>query len=183
MNVSSDPLIQIVPYDKEWPRNFATEAGRLASCLDIGRASIHHIGSTSVPGLAAKALIDVMIACSPLLDRTYYEERMTELGYTFRPVHENDRLFYEKKSRPRVHVHLVQAGSWHYWRLLLFRDRLRRDEELRDRYVELKMKLADAYATDRDSYSQSKTEFVTAVVLEEIKADPILQKKLLGRTR
>ncbi len=180
MNQSLDYPIEIVSYCPEWPFQFEQEAERLASALNLSRDDILHIGSTSVPDLASKALIDFLIVCSRLEPRERYEKKMTVLGYSFRPVAEPDRLFYEKKDDVRCHVHLVQADSWHYWRLLLFRDRLRRDPHTASNYVQLKKRLAENFRGDRDSYSHAKTAFVTGVVQEELEVRPALKEKLKG---
>jgi GrpB-like predicted nucleotidyltransferase (UPF0157 family) len=167
-NAAEDP-IEIVPYDPAWPARFAGEAAAIAGALGEGFAyTIEHVGSTAVPGLAAKPIIDIAIAV-PDRDRwSGLVAPLRSLGY----VHWDDnpdptKMFFVKGMPPfgtgrthHVHVHAADAVET----LVRFRDLLRADAAEAARYGELKRRLATDLRTDRDAYTQAKTAFVLAAL-------------------
>jgi GrpB-like predicted nucleotidyltransferase (UPF0157 family) len=165
--------VEIVDYDPAWPAAFAAEAEHLRAVLPpdlVGR--IEHFGSTAVPGLAAKPIIDMMVEV-PDLDavRSRIAPILTALGYEFfwRPVDpgrpEIDYAWFirrDAKGRRTHHVHFVPPGS-PYWDRLRFRDRLIADPALVDEYAALKRRAAAEHPGDRAAYARAKGAFIRRV--------------------
>ena len=158
--------VEIGPYDPEWPAQFEAEKQRIEGALGALAIEVHHMGSTAIPGLAAKPIIDIMIVVRQLDDAAQCIAPLKELGYTSVDHPENvDRRFFRKGQHPRTHhVHIVEQDSQALKEHLAFRDALRGDPQLRDQYAALKYDLAERYQNDRAQYTESKTEFVTRVV-------------------
>lgn len=157
-----DAQVEIVEYDSAWPARFAAERERIGPLL--GGAEIHHFGSTAVPGLAAKPVID-MIALVVNLD-THIVALTTGGGYQF-PQAFNATLAHQRflcypSALVRTHhLHLVDEPE-ELERRLRFRDRLRSDAALAREYVTLKRALAARHRDDREAYTQAKAEFIRA---------------------
>jgi GrpB-like predicted nucleotidyltransferase (UPF0157 family) len=155
-----DAAVRIVDYDPAWPAAFEDERKRLAPLLD--GADIHHFGSTAVPGLAAKPVID-MIALVGDLDAPI-AALVRSAGYqfprAFNATLAHRRFFcYPTASHRTHHLHLVDERE-ELERRLRFRDRLRTDRQLAREYVALKRALAERHRTDREAYTEAKSEFV-----------------------
>jgi GrpB-like predicted nucleotidyltransferase (UPF0157 family) len=157
---------QIVDYDPNWPRDFECEAQRLSRALGMLAARIEHIGSTSVPGLPAKPIIDIQIT---LQDETAVQQCrliVLEQGYTeaIAPVH----FFHQPAAWPHSHhVHIREDGSFEARRRREFRDWLRTHPRDRDAYGTLKRKLAESAdlqrLEERVRYSHAKGAFVREI--------------------
>jgi GrpB-like predicted nucleotidyltransferase (UPF0157 family) len=181
-------MIEIVPYDPSWPSAFEAEAADLREVLGDLARSIQHVGSTAVPGLAAKPVIDIQISVRSLQPMRQYKKPLAALGYSYVPLGEFDLVYpyFEKPSAwPHTHhVHLCIVGSEQERTHLAFRDYLRIHPQVAQRYVELKRKLAaenDAHSlASRERYSLSKTEFVNAVVSEALAQGYPLKKYEYG---
>ncbi len=166
--------VAIVPYDANWPRRFEEEREHLRACLPeelLGR--IEHFGSTAVPGLAAKNVVDLLIEVSDLqATRERIAPVLEAQGYDYfwRPTTGNDGPpFYawfikrDPVTGARTHhLHLVEAHFAH-WDRLLFRDYLIAHPEVARDYEALKLKLAARAPHDREAYTEGKTEFVTRI--------------------
>ncbi len=167
--------VAIVPYDPVWPRMFAEEKQHLLSCLSselIGR--IEHFGSTAVPRLAAKPIVDMLVEVTdleetkvripPVLEAQGYE-------YLWRPTHGDDvppfyAWFIKRDRRTKVrthHIHMVESHFSGHWDRLFFRDYLRERPDLAEEYAALKVRLAAASTHDRVQYTQGKTDFIVRV--------------------
>lgn len=165
--------IRLVPYDPVWPERYAALEAEIRSVLPrMLMQRIAHIGSTAVPGLSAKPVIDVQVEVSDLEEvRRAVAPRMEELGYEFiwRPTMGDDAPFYawfikrDDHGARSAHVHMVEAGQASVDRIV-FRDHLREHAELRDRYEALKHDLAQRFPNDRAAYTQHKTDFVNEVL-------------------
>jgi GrpB-like predicted nucleotidyltransferase (UPF0157 family) len=156
-----DAKVEIVDYDPAWPAAYRAERERLTPLLPPG-VHLHHFGSTAVPGLAAKPVID-MIALVDNLDAPIAE--LVERGsYQYPPafnatlVHRRF-LCYPTAAHRTHHLHLVDEPG-ELERRLHFRDRLRADPVLASEYVTLKRVLAERYSDDREAYTEAKSEFV-----------------------
>ena len=171
--MTRDP-ITIVPYDPEWPRAFDRERVELAAALGALAVRIEHNGSTAVPGLAAKPIIDIQVSVERLQPMSAYRTRLAGLGYTHVP-HADDAccpFFYRDAVPPRAryrhHVHVVEAGGEEERRTLAFRDRLRQDARAAREYETLKRELAARYDGRTDgsmqSYVDGKTAFIDRIV-------------------
>ncbi|MFI6393781.1 GrpB family protein [Nonomuraea sp. NPDC050540] len=157
----SEPSIQIVPYDPAWPALAATAMRELLDTLPGAFAEIEHIGSTAVPGLAAKPIIDLMAAAEDLAPVERRESALTGLGYERHFNGMTDRLLYVRASGGvrAYNLHVVTLASWPTRNQRFFRDYLREHPEDAARYAELKQALA-ATGIDPGDYARAKTELV-----------------------
>jgi GrpB-like predicted nucleotidyltransferase (UPF0157 family) len=157
--------VALVDYDPEWPRLFEEERARLESALGGAIISIEHIGSTAVPGLPAKPVLDVAVSVASLAAVGALVAPLGALGYRYLGEYGlPGRHFFEKGEPVTHHVHVVEVASdhWRVWRQ--FRDYLREHPDEASRYADFKRGLAARFASDRDSYTRSKTEFVNEVL-------------------
>lgn len=163
----SGPIV-IADYDPQWPNLYRIEAERLRAALGDLLVAIEHVGSTSVPGLAAKPRIDIMpgLASEDDLDRTI--EPITSLGFEYISKFEDEmpyrRLFTRdlESGRIPVNIHTVAVGSEFWKRHLLFRDYLRSHLDVAEDYARLKRELAPQFEETND-YAEAKTEFIRSV--------------------
>jgi GrpB-like predicted nucleotidyltransferase (UPF0157 family) len=163
--------VEIVPYDPAWPGLFAVEADRLRAALDAEPiVGIEHFGSTAVPGLAAKPIIDILIAGRSLAQaKATMIEPIIALGYVYWSENpKSDRMFFVKGMPPygerrTHHVHITEPDGEMWQRRLAFRDYLRANLDEAHRYEVLKRNLAARFPADRDGYTDAKTEYVEAV--------------------
>ncbi len=165
--------VAIVPYDARWPKLFEEEKQHLLSCLpkDIIRR-IEHFGSTAVPGLSAKPIVDMLIEAvsleetqkkvAPILEAQGYD-------YFWRPTWGDDTPpFYaffikrDQEGRRTHHIHIVERHFEH-WDRLLFRDYLIEHPEIAQEYENLKLRLSASLCHDRVLYTKAKTDFVVRV--------------------
>lgn len=158
----------ISEYDQEWPRQFELIGGQLRVALVDRALRIDHIGSTSVPGLAAKPIIDVQISVPSLEPVGEYRTAIESCGYTWRQDNPEltKRYFREVSPRPRTHIHVRRAGSFSEQFSLLFRDYLRAHPEQAGRFAVTKRELAPLLRTDHVSYVEAKAPSVWAIVHE-----------------
>src|SRR6516164_9327449 len=163
--------LEIAPYDPAWPAAFSAERDRLAAVLGDLAIRIDHHGSTAVPGLAAKPVIDIQISVAALGHLEPYSVRLAQLGYVHVP-HPDDAFcpfFHRPAAWPHTHhVHLVRSGGTEERRTLAFRDYLREHPEVARAYERLKRELASRYGAttfdSRQAYADAKTEFVTRII-------------------
>lgn len=167
-------MITIVPYMQEWPDSFATEAGRIREQFVDRALRIDHVGSTSVPGLAAKPVIDIQISVASLEPRDPLLRDMQLLGYTHVDTGDGLDLVYPFFKRPAEwpsshHVHLCEAGGVQERRHLAFRDYLRRHGSVAAEYLDLKRELARVHGgaspESRENYARGKSEFVEQILV------------------
>jgi GrpB-like predicted nucleotidyltransferase (UPF0157 family) len=163
MQPDREPVL-VVEYDPEWPRRYEEERGRIVAAFGGLIAAIEHVGSTAVPGLGGKPIIDIMIGVARLEDGERCVGPMEGLGYEYRgEAGIPGRLFF-RRGLPRTHqVHLVEHGSELWERHVLFRDFLRAHPEAAAEYADLKKELAVRFRTNRDAYSEAKTAFIRSV--------------------
>lgn len=160
--------VVIVDYDPEWPRHFEAERKRIMEALCNPDAAMAHMGSTAVPGLGAKPIIDMMLGVGGKEEADRVQKALEMIGYTdVTPEPDNTEWFYCLGYGTRElyhHLHLVVEGSRHWRRQLAFRDYLRAHPDTAKEYHELKGRLADDYADDRRGYTEAKTDFITNVL-------------------
>jgi len=163
--------VEIVDYRREWAEIFEREREAILDKCRPWVKEVHHVGSTSVPGLAAKPILDIMPVVANPVDGENAVEPMTTLGYRYRGDNELPGRFYFDKivdGRTVVHCHMYPQDHSDVRKLVAFRDRLRTDRETASEYERLKRNLASKYRDDRVSYTDSKGTFVneiTAVAL------------------
>ena len=153
--------IVVVPYRREWRGTFRRHARRIAAALGEAALKVEHIGSTAVPGLAAKPVVDMLLVVADSADEDAYAPAMRHCGYELRvrePDFEEHRMF--RTPERDVHVHVLSDGSREIERYLRFRDALLRNPSLRLRYQALKQSLACRDWPDMDSCAAAKTEFI-----------------------
>jgi GrpB-like predicted nucleotidyltransferase (UPF0157 family) len=169
-----DAPFEIVPYSTDWPQLFALEANELRALLNPWLAgTIEHIGSTAVPGLSAKPVIDIMVPVHSLAQALPAISALSTLDYCYFPYKPKEMLWFCKPSPAfrTHHLHLIPSTSNIWAQRLAFRDALRQDQALVSDYSALKSRLAAAHAHDRDAYTEGKTQFVRAV-LKRTSASP-----------
>jgi GrpB-like predicted nucleotidyltransferase (UPF0157 family) len=165
MALSQAP-IEIVTYDPDWPRRFATEREALRKVLAPWLAGpIEHIGSTAIPGLAAKPVIDIMAAVSALAPSRPAIAAVATLGYCYFPYQADQRHWFCKPSDAfrTHHLHLVPLQSPHWARPIAFRDYLRGHPAIAAEYESLKRKLAQEFRLDREAYTAAKRPFIDTI--------------------
>jgi len=162
---SPDPVL-IVGYDPRWPVGFLTLRGRLEPVLGELAVAIEHVGSTSVPGLPAKPIIDLDVVVRSPADVPLAIERLSSLGY----VHVGDlgiagrEAFESPEGAPEHHLYLCSRDSRELHRHLAFRDYLRSHPKTAGEYAELKRSLAERFRDDREAYTEAKTRFIEQVL-------------------
>ena len=162
--MSGPARIEIQEHDTEWSAVFDSERSPIALALGIPADCVIHVGSTSVPGLAAKPIVDIQAEVPTLSSRTFYDAALGALGFTSIDSGENDlRIAMRKRRDISANLHIVVQGSWTARRTLLFKDALRADATLVVEYARLKRRLA-ASETDLDAYTLAKTEFIESVI-------------------
>lgn len=166
----------IASYDPDWPRRYDAEAAVLQSALGRLAVRIEHVGSTSVPGLAAKPIIDIQISVASLARLDRFTTPLVSVGYVHVPDPDPDPEFervYPHFRRPAAgvashHVHLCVAGSEMERRHLSFRDYLRDHEGAAEQYAQLKKRLAAQYGLEtqdaRQEYTAAKGPFIESIV-------------------
>lgn len=171
----SSNIVVIEPYTSEWPERFARERAHLASILPVD-AVVEHIGSTAVEALAAKPIVDILIGVDTLATANECIALLQSNGFEYISKYEvvfPERRFFHKDASDGVrlfNVHMVVIGSTFWRNHLYFRDRLRADADLSKRYEQLKVDLAERYRSDRESYTDAKTDFIMSVVDEQKQA-------------
>jgi GrpB-like predicted nucleotidyltransferase (UPF0157 family) len=170
---------ELAEYNPEWPVLFQRESELIEAALDDRMIEIQHIGSTSVPGLRAKPIIDILVAVDSFEPVEEYRRRLEPLDYHYQ-THENDteRLFFWKGQPRTHHLHIVEFATWEHQRHLLFRDYLRNHPDIARLYEEIKRELAVAFKSNRPAYTKGKTAFIKSIMaraLEEI-LDPSLRQ-------
>ncbi|MGA2999527.1 GrpB family protein [Bradyrhizobium sp.] len=168
--------VEIVDYDPRWPLLFEEEAERLRAALDPSLVvGLEHFGSTAVPGLSAKPIIDVLIAVRSLAAaQVTFVEALRNLDYVYWADNpKKDRMFFVKGMPPfgskrSHHVHVTELHG-EMWQRLAFRDYLRAHPEEAEIYERLKRRLAIEHQTDREAYTDAKSAYVDSVVQKATK--------------
>jgi GrpB-like predicted nucleotidyltransferase (UPF0157 family) len=157
--------VRLAPYSDAWPGLFRREADRIRDALVPLPLRLEHMGSTAVPGLCAKPIIDIVAGYPAGATPRAYIERLVRAGYIHRGEQEiPGREFFRLGVLRTHHVNLVVEGG-DFWRMhLVFRDRLRGNDAARDAYGTLKLALAARYPFDREAYIAGKAPFVAATL-------------------
>lgn len=165
--------VVVVPFRSEWSDKFQDEAQRIKNIFGDSVSVVHHIGSTSVHGLPAKPIIDVMPVALSLTAVDSFRESAEAAGYAWKG--ENGivgrryltRLAVED-SVPAVHVHIFASGSSEIKKHLAFRDYLRANSDVMKDYAELKFALAAKHHFDKNSYQAGKAEFIDTITAKAL---------------
>jgi GrpB-like predicted nucleotidyltransferase (UPF0157 family) len=160
--------VRLVKYKPEWNDIFQSEADRIRACVGDITQQIEHVGSTSVPGLIAKPIIDIAIAVESRKDMFLVVERLLNAGYIDGGDQDGDGGYLvERDSSPGVrilYIHIVEKTDVQWRNYITFRDCLRSDKDIRNKYAHLKKILAKRFPQDRKSYTGGKAEFIKSIL-------------------
>lgn len=160
-----DDIIRIVDYDPDWPSRYQRYRRALRNCLGRTARAIEHVGSTSVPGLPAKPIIDIQVSVTDLDDEARYVPPLEHAGLQLRSRDDLHRYFRPFRGRGRdVHVHVCAVGSAWEREHLLFRDYLRTDSAARGVYAAAKREAAIKWADDGMAYTEAKSEVILTIL-------------------
>lgn len=156
-------------YQDTWPQEFHQVAEQLRAIAMLPAAVIEHIGSTAVPGLCAKPVLDLALGVSVLRDVEAAIPALAAAGFVYRPEDEStipERRYFVKQQHQamRVHLHAVPLHGPLWRQYIDFRDQLRAHAQLRDEYSALKQRLAAAHASDKAAYTEAKAPFIRRVL-------------------
>jgi GrpB-like predicted nucleotidyltransferase (UPF0157 family) len=157
--------IELADYDPAWPKLYDQEEEKIGEALGDRALVLEHAGSTSVPGLAAKPIIDIVLAVADSADESAYVPALEQAGYVLsirEPDWHEHRLL--KGNDPTVNLHVFSHGSPEVERMLAFRDRLRTNEAERELYERTKRELAQRAWTYTQDYADAKTQVVEAIL-------------------
>lgn len=163
--------IYLAPYDPAWPAKFGLLASRIRAALAEKVLLLEHVGSTSVPGLSAKPVIDMVLAVSDTADESSYVPQLAEQGFALRlrePGWFEHRLFRSADIDSNLHV--FSHGCEEIERMLMFRDWLRTNEEDRRKYEEVKRELASHTWRHMQHYADAKSDVVQEILARAAKA-------------
>jgi GrpB-like predicted nucleotidyltransferase (UPF0157 family)/prolyl-tRNA editing enzyme YbaK/EbsC (Cys-tRNA(Pro) deacylase) len=160
----ASPVI-IMPYDSNWPRLFSTESVRIRAVMGSYLKAIEHVGSTAVPGLAAKPILDILGGVRRLEESPSFIPALEKIGFQYFPEYEiqlPERRYLHRieDGHAVVHLHLAETSSSFWQNHIKFRDLLIANSSLRDAYGELKAELASKFGNDRIGYTDAKTDFI-----------------------
>jgi GrpB-like predicted nucleotidyltransferase (UPF0157 family) len=159
--------VEVVPYDPAWPGIYAAERVLVLAAVGPRFVALEHMGSTSIPGLPAKPIIDMMAAIPSLHDGVALTALLATLGYQHIETSMPNRLFLRRHDPERgyvFHLHIVEHATWEERNERLLRDYLREHADVAAAYGALKQQLAAQYANDRPAYTKAKTAFIQSVV-------------------
>jgi GrpB-like predicted nucleotidyltransferase (UPF0157 family) len=159
-------VIEILPYQPDWPLSYASEATALAALVPAF-TEIEHIGSTAVPGLAAKPVIDMMAAVADLTQAEAALPVLAAQGYHLIDTKMRNRLFLQRTSDPTFNLHIVTLDTWPTRKERLMRDALIADPAALAEYAALKRDLAALHGDDMLAYTRAKTAFVQRIMDKE----------------
>lgn len=157
--------VLLTHYDPIWSEKFNKEKQNLLSAAGKFLTRIEHIGSTAIPGMVAKPTVDILAAITSLQEAKTLIKVVSSIGYIYVPEFENElperRYFYKDSAdEDAFHLHVVELDSPFWKRHIAFRNYLRTHPDEADAYAELKIKLANEHTTDRNAYTDGKSEFI-----------------------
>jgi GrpB-like predicted nucleotidyltransferase (UPF0157 family) len=163
------PQLQLFEHQDTWSAQFLQVADTLRMAMAACGPAVEHIGSTSVPGLCAKPVLDILVGVSALSAVKAVIPSLVAAGFVYRPEYEQmipGRRYFVRPAGPgcRVHLHAVVRGGRLWQQHLYFRDRLRQDTSLRQSYAALKTRLAAVHASDKAAYTEAKAPFIAQVL-------------------
>ena len=171
----SRPVV-IVDYDPRWPLLFEEEKKLILETARHKVLAVEHIGSTAVRGLAAKPIIDMMAGVHGSSDADECLSLLARVGYDHvTPEPDNQEWFYCLGKGPHsvgYHLHLIRYRSNHWNKHLLFRDYLRKHQDIAKQYEELKKRMAEKLGSEREAYTESKTSFIESVLAQASERHP-----------
>jgi GrpB-like predicted nucleotidyltransferase (UPF0157 family) len=162
--------VDLAPYSSEWPREFDSEATRLSSALASLSCAIEHIGSTAVPGLAAKPILDIAVGAPPAAPFDEIRLSLERLGYEYRgDAKDEGGHVFVRETQPRLrthHLHVVAYEGSQWKAYLSFRDWLRHNASARTAYQAAKQALASEHQHDRRAYTAAKAGIIASLLVD-----------------
>jgi len=175
--------VKVVDYDPNWPLIFEREKAKILSVIAKKVVAIEHVGSTAVPGLGAKPIIDIMVGMRHLSDAQGCIGPLETIGYEYVPEYQvsiPERRYFRKGPsnvpNKHYHLHMVEYDSDFWRRHLLFRDYLRAHPRTAKEYHRLKKELAAKYRFNRDAYTEAKTLFIESIVAKASGSNRLKEK-------
>ena len=160
-----DERVVIVDYDPEWPLLFAAERERLREALGEGAERIDHVGSTSVPGLAAKPIVDIQISVASFEPPETYDEPLKRLGYEPGDHLPDHRYYVKRRDGKRLfHAHVCESGKDWESDHLLFREFLKANPRVAEKYAEMKREKAIRFPDSRERYTDAKAPHIEGIM-------------------
>jgi len=157
--------LRVSPYREEWKNLFEIEKRDIKKIIGDYIKDIQHVGSTSIPGMPAKPILDIAIAVKDFEEARICIKPLCDMGYTFKGENGIPRRHYFLKGEPCTHhIHLLEKISEEWERLILFRDYLRANQKTAEEYKELKRNLSEKLQGDRKAYQAAKSDFVASVI-------------------
>lgn len=160
-----DGQVVLSPYDPQWPATFETLAADIRTALGPVATAVEHVGSTSVPGLAAKPIVDINLLVVDSADEPAYVPALEAHGYV---LHLREPGWHEHRllrlDDPRVNLHVFTTGSAEHDRMITFRDRLRADPEALELYLTTKQRLAAQHWEHVQDYADEKSSVVEQIL-------------------
>lgn len=163
----SDEQIFIVPYDPAWPGKFEEEKKLIEKTIgEFVIGGVHHIGSTSIPGISAKPIIDIMVGVESLEKSKPCIELLEKIQYQYFPYKPDQEHWFCKPSPQHRthHLHIIPTTHPDFKARLAFRDYLRNNPRYKNEYEDLKKNLAKKFINNRDAYTDAKTQFVNKIL-------------------
>jgi len=160
--------LELVAYDDSWPAIFLSHQRLLRKTLGTAGLEVEHIGSTSVPGLAAKPIVDILVTVGDITAEEDYLAPLLSVGYELRVREPGHRLV--RTSARDVHVHILQRGDEAIDRYVLFRNRLRADADDRSLYEATKRALLEKGFDDMNAYADAKTDVIAAIIARALES-------------
>lgn len=157
----------LLPYDRRWKTLFESASKELHVALGSSIVDVHHVGSTAVPDMCAKPILDVLVSIPDFSRGTKLVPKLAALGYVFRPTEEiPDRHYFRRgdDAKRTHHLSLAEPMSRHHRVTLAFRDALLADSGLARAYADLKVELAEQFPHDRAAYIEGKSDFIADVL-------------------
>ena len=156
-----------VAYDSKWPQNYVEVSNQIKSIMDDDLSAIHHIGSTAIPGLLAKPIIDILGEARNIQDISRYQRAMKAIGFESKGEFGiADRAYFSRKSGIAVHLHIFPVGHFQVEKHLLFRDYLLAHPDAVKIYQNKKEELLEDLSKPRDFYQVGKNELINSITTD-----------------
>jgi len=162
--------LKILPYYQKFLKDFEKEKDKISKALKGEDIEIYHIGSTAIPGLGGKGIIDIMLAINTWKDLDNIIGKLKAMGLKHVHPKEEGRVFLSKEGITKIgdiHIHIVKKGCKPYKNLLFFRDYLRNHKEEAEKYFNLKLKWLKMFKKDRKKYTEGKIEYVKDILKKQ----------------
>lgn len=158
-------IVVLRAHNRKWRQAYERERIKLERVLKSA-IDIQHVGSTAIPGIKAKPVIDIVVGLPTLNEALEYRRSLERIGYVFQPRVPKEQAFFVRgpERRRTVYLHLVRYGGKRWIECVRFRNALRADPRLARRYEMLKQKLASQYADNRQAYTAGKAAFIRGVL-------------------